>query len=259
MYCDGYTPPELYSRASSHWTRWVVVLMDCPSEGSTLQGLGVTGIVQTGETKAMTSIKEGDKAPRFNLKDKDGVAHALGSDTSDYTVLFFYPKDDTPGCTIEAKGFSAQLKAFQTHGVSVFGISGGSDRTKAKFCEKHQITVPLLSDEDFAVARSYGAFGDKKFMGRSFKGIFRKTFILDKAGTVVRIFDSVKPEGHAQEVLAALQELRGMKKSTIKKSVATKKVVAKKVATKRVASKKSATKKTAKKPSTVRGPRKRRS
>jgi peroxiredoxin Q/BCP len=206
--------------------------------------------------KFMATIKEGDKAPWFNLKDKDGVPHALDGGTSDYTVLFFYPKDDTPGCTIEAKGFSAQIKDFQTHGVRVFGISGGSDRTKAKFCEKHQITVPLLSDEDFAVARSYGAFGDKKFMGRSFKGIFRKTFILDKAGTVVRIFDSVKPEGHAREVLAALQELRGGNKARVKKVVAKKEAgVKKKVATKRTASKKSAAKRAAKRPGAVRGSR----
>jgi alkyl hydroperoxide reductase subunit AhpC len=137
----------------------------------------------------------------------------------------------------------------------VFGISGGTDASKAKFCKKHGLSVSLLSDQDFTVARSYGVYGDKKFMGRSFKGIFRKTFVIDKAGKVVRVFDSVKPEGHAQEVLATLDDLRGGKKEAVKQSAAkrssvkkvssakkgsSEKVTAKRVGVKKVASVKKA-------------------
>jgi peroxiredoxin Q/BCP len=196
----------------------------------------------------MASIKEGDKAPTFTLSDKDGTSHRVGGKGSEYTVLYFYPKDDTPGCTIEAKEFSAHLKAFQARNSRVFGISGGTDATKAKFCKKHGLSVPLLSDEEFTVAQSYGAYGDKKFMGRSFKGIFRKTFVIDGTGKVVRVFDSVKPEGHAEEVLAVLDELRGGRKSGVEKPSAAKRTTkkvgsARKTAPKRSATKKAATKK----------------
>jgi peroxiredoxin Q/BCP len=102
----------------------------------------------------------------------------------------------------------------------VIGISGGSDKTKASFCKKHSLKVSLLSDPDFKVAKTYGAFGPKKFMGRSYEGIFRKTFVIDRAGKIVHIFDSVKPEGHAQEVLALLSQL---KKSTSPRASAVKK------------------------------------
>jgi peroxiredoxin Q/BCP len=198
----------------------------------------------------MASIKEGDTAPTFTLTDKDGASHNIGGKRSEYTVLYFYPKDDTPGCTIEAKEFSAYLKAFQARNARVFGISGGTDASKAKFCTKHGLSVPLLSDESFAVAQSYGAYGDKKFMGRSFKGIFRKTFVIDGVGKVVRVFDSVKPEGHAEEVLVALDELRGGAKRSAEKSSGAKRSTKKagavtKVATKKPATKRGATKKSA--------------
>ncbi len=193
----------------------------------------------------MASIKEGDKAPTFTLTDKDGASHSIGGKQADYTVLYFYPKDDTPGCTIEAKEFSAHLKAFRARNARVFGVSGGTDASKAKFCKKHGLSVTLLSDETFAVAQSYGAYGDKKFMGRSFKGIFRKTFVIDGAGKVVRVFDSVKPEGHAEEVLAVLDDLRGGKKSSTEKSSVAKRSTKKAEAVTKAAPKKSATKKAA--------------
>jgi peroxiredoxin Q/BCP len=151
----------------------------------------------------MPHIKEGQKAPKFSLSDKDGVVHKVPV-AGEYTVIFFYPKDNTPGCTIEAKEFSAMLKKFTARGVTVFGISGGTDKTKASFCAKQKLAVTLLTDGDFTVAAKYGAFGEKKFMGRTYNGILRKTFIIDKRGVVVKIFDSVKPAGHAEEVLAGL-------------------------------------------------------
>lgn len=153
-------------------------------------------------------MKEGAKAPQFTLLDKDGNAVSLGMAKSDFTVLYFYPKDSTPGCTIEAQEFSRSLKDFKARKTAVIGISGGDQKSKEKFCEKYSLSVPLVSDEDFAVSKAYKVYGDKKFMGRTFKGIHRKTFIIDKRGVVARVFDTVKPEGHAREVLAALDELR---------------------------------------------------
>lgn len=155
----------------------------------------------------MPPLTVGKKAPTFTLTDKDGEAVSPDFKSVSYTVLFFYPKDNTPGCTIEAKEFSAALSKFSSQEVALFGISGGTDKTKASFCKKHSLKVPLLSDTDFKVAKAYDAFGPKKFMGRSYEGIFRKTFIIDSSGKIAHIFDSVKPEGHAREVLGVLEGL----------------------------------------------------
>lgn len=156
----------------------------------------------------MAQVREGAKAPKFALRDKDGRSHGVGKAQADFTVLYFYPKDDTPGCTIEAKEFSKNLRDFKNRNAAVIGISGGDEKSKAKFCKKYKLEVPLVSDTDFAVSRAYGVYGDKKFMGRVYKGIHRKTFIVDKSGVVARVFDSVKPEGHAEEVLEALDSLK---------------------------------------------------
>ncbi len=171
----------------------------------------------------MPAIREGQKAPDFKLEDKDGKVHQAVAAGVEFTVLYFYPKDSTPGCTIEAQEFTASLRDFSARKARVVGVSGGDDSSKAKFCAKYRLSVPLVSDTDFKVARAYGAFGEKQFMGRKFKGIFRKTFILDKRGLVVRVFDSVKPEGHADEVLAALDALaKGSSKKGAKTAVTSK-------------------------------------
>ena len=181
----------------------------------------------------MADLKIGQIAPRFSLKDKDGKAHSLGK--AEYTVLYFYPKDDTPGCTLEAKEFSHLIQQFKSRNVEVVGVSGGNEKTKASFCKKHSLKVPLVSDSNFKVAKSYGAYGLKKFMGRSFEGIFRKTFLVDKSGKIAHIFDSVKPEGHAEEVLAAIDQLS--KKGDAKKVTAKAAPKATKAAPKRAATK----------------------
>lgn len=182
----------------------------------------------------MPGLKVGQTAPRFSLKDKDGKAHSLDTSKAEYTVLYFYPKDDTPGCTLEAKEFSQFIEKFASRNVRVVGVSGGDEKTKAKFCAKYSLKVPLVSDSDFKVAKAYGAYGTKKFMGRTFQGIFRKTFLVDKAGKIARIFDTVKPEGHAEEVLTAIEELSkkgGAKKLTAKPAAKSKKTTAKKTVT----------------------------
>lgn len=155
----------------------------------------------------MPDVREGDKAPQFRLLDKDGVAHGIGVTKSDFVVLYFYPKDNTPGCTVEAQEFTLALKAFAQRGAKVIGISGGDGRSKDKFCSTHALKVDLVSDSDFAVCRAYGVYGDKKFMGRTYKGIHRRTFVVNKAGKVVKVFATVTPKGHAKEVLEALDQI----------------------------------------------------
>lgn len=199
----------------------------------------------------MAGLKIGQSAPRFSLKDKDGKAYSLAAQKAAYTVLYFYPKDDTPGCTLEAKEFSQTLPKFKSRNVQVVGVSGGNEKTKASFCKKYSLKIPLVSDTNFKVAKSFGAYGTKKFMGRTFQGIFRKTFLLDKTGKIVRIFDSVKPEGHAEEVLKVIDMLSQKtpaKKATAKiAKPAVKKSAAKKPVAQKKSSAKSAPKRLAKK------------
>lgn len=214
----------------------------------------------------MAALKIGQSAPRFSLKDKDGYTHTLDKPKAEYTVIYFYPKDDTPGCTLEAKEFSQYSEKFAARNVRVVGVSGGDDKTKAKFCNKYSLKVPLVSDTDCKVAKSYGAYGTKQFMGRTFQGIFRKTFLVDKAGKIAHIFDTVKPEGHAQEVLAAIEALSkngGAKATAAKATKATlKKTAAKKASGKTAIAKrgvkakpvrKAASAKTVRKSSATRG------
>jgi len=220
-------------------------------------------------------LQVGKKAPKFLLQDKDGKQHSLESFGKERVVLYFYPKDDTPGCTLEAQEFSRELPQFEKLGVAVVGISGGDNRSKANFCVKHSLkTLTLLSDSDFSVSESYGVYGEKSFMGRKYKGIGRSTFVVNlSTGLIEQAFDSVKPEGHAPQVLKMLQgsdvdsaglseaktiplvdkrssigSSTGIKKITVKKS-SVKKVVAKKTVPKKTVAKKVSTKKVAAKTS----------
>ncbi len=154
----------------------------------------------------MENVGVGDPAPEFSLQNQNGEACALKSVKDSYVVIFFYPKDDTSGCTLEAKGFTALAKKFKAAGACILGISGGDSKSKAKFCKKQDLEVTLLSDTDFAVAKSFAAYGPKKFMGKNYNGIFRMTFVLDKKKKIVKIYDKVKPETHAAEVLADLSK-----------------------------------------------------
>ena len=152
-------------------------------------------------------LKDGKKAPDFGLKDMHGDVFDLEGLTSNYVVVYFYPKDNTPGCTIEANEFSSVLDDFKKLGVSVVGISGGDEKSKKKFCEKNELRVTLLSDPDFKVCKNYKAYGEKKFMGRTYDGIFRITYVLDKDKKIVKVFDKVKAAGHAKEVLEFIKNL----------------------------------------------------
>jgi len=152
----------------------------------------------------MAKISLGKKVANFTITDKDGTAVSLQSFKGKRKVIYFYPKDDTPGCTIEAKEFSEALPKFKRKKTVVIGISGGTDKTKKKFCDKYKLSHVLLTDPDFLVAQSFDSYGKKKFMGREYMGIFRKTFVLDENDKLVAVFDDVTPKGHAEEVLKSL-------------------------------------------------------
>ena len=146
-------------------------------------------------------LKEGEQAPDFSLRDKDSNIHSLSEINSDYVLIYFYPKDSTPGCTIEAQEFSKDIEEFNELNTNIIGISGGDEKSKTKFCEKHNLKILLLSDSDFSVSNNYGVYGEKSFMGRKYMGISRWTFVLNKDHKIIKIYDKVKPAEHSQEVL----------------------------------------------------------
>ncbi len=154
-----------------------------------------------------TNLNVGDKAPDFSLKDKDGKVHALHDIKSDYVMVYFYPKDNTPGCTIESNKLNDSLDEFKKLGVTIIGISGGDEKSKTKFCERYGFKFTLLSDTEFRTSEKYGVYGEKSFMGRKYMGIFRETFVLDKGHKIIKIFEKVKPPVHAQELLDHIKSL----------------------------------------------------
>lgn len=156
----------------------------------------------------MSELQEGKKAPAFSLKDKNSDIVALKDIDSDFAVVYFYPRDNTPGCTIEAKEFTADLKKFKKLGTTVIGISGGDEKSKTTFCTKHKLEIPLLSDPEGTLGSKYGAYGEKNFMGKKSIGFIRKTFVLDQKRNIVKIYHNVKAEGHSQEVLEYIRSLR---------------------------------------------------
>jgi peroxiredoxin Q/BCP len=155
----------------------------------------------------MALVEVGKKAPAFTLKDQHGKTHRLSDYAGHPVILFFYPKDDTSGCTKEACEFRDHLPAFKTGKAAVFGVSILDEASKAKFATKYDITYPLLADADHEVAEKYGVWQKKSLYGRSFMGIVRTTYLIDGDGKVARRWDKVGVDGHAAEVLAATGEL----------------------------------------------------
>ena len=152
----------------------------------------------------MPLIDPGKKAPAFSLKDQQGKTHRLADYAGRPVILFFYPKDDTPGCTKEACAFRDNLPKFKTSKAAVLGVSILDEASKARFAEKHDLTYPLLADADHAVAEKYGVWQKKSLYGRSFMGIARTTYLVGGDGKVVKRWDNVKVDGHAEAVLAAV-------------------------------------------------------
>lgn len=155
----------------------------------------------------MPLIDPGTKAPAFTLKDQNGRSHRLSEYAGRPVVLFFYPKDDTPGCTKEACAFRDNLPKFQTDKAVVLGISILDEASKARFAKKHDLTFPLLADADHEVAEKYGVWQKRSLYGRTFMGIARTTYLVGPNGKVARRWDKVKVEGHAEEVLEAIGQL----------------------------------------------------
>ena len=149
-------------------------------------------------------IQNGIPAPDFELPDETGTLHKLSGFQGKPVVLYFYPKDDTPGCTTEACNFRDDYSAYQQAGVTILGVSPDSIKSHVKFKEKHGLPFPLLADEDHKVCELYDVWGLKKFMGREYMGVLRTTFLIDAEGQIVRVFEKVKPAEHSAEVLAAL-------------------------------------------------------
>jgi thioredoxin-dependent peroxiredoxin len=155
----------------------------------------------------MPLIEPGKKAPAFSLNDQHGKPRALADYAGRPVVLFFYPKDDTPGCTKEACGFQEHLPLHKKSKSMVLGISILDEASKARFAEKFGLSFPLLADADHAVAEKYGVWQKKSLYGRSFMGIVRTTYLVDREGKVARRWDKVKVDGHAEEVLEAADGL----------------------------------------------------
>lgn len=155
----------------------------------------------------MALIEPGTQAPAFSLEDQHGANHRLSDYQGRPVVLYFYPKDDTPGCTKEACSFEAALPDFSGVNAAVLGVSVLDTRSKAKFASKHGLTFPLLADVDHEVAEAYGAWQEKSMYGRTYMGVARLTYLIGADGTVVKRWDGVKVDGHAADVLAALRDL----------------------------------------------------
>ena len=155
----------------------------------------------------MPLIEEGKKAPAFALKDQEGKTHRLSDHAGQPVVVYFYPKDDTPGCTKEACAFRDNLPKFKSSKAAVLGISILDEKSKAKFARKFDVNFPLLADVDHEVAEKYGVWQKKALYGRSFMGIARTTYLIGGDGKVVRRWDNVKVDGHADDVLAAVNSL----------------------------------------------------
>jgi peroxiredoxin Q/BCP len=149
-------------------------------------------------------IEEGKPAPDFELPADNGETVKLSALRGKPVVLYFYPKDDTPGCTTQACGIRDAYGEFERAGAVVLGISPDSEKSHVKFKEKHGLPFTLLADTEHEVANAYGVWGEKKYMGRTYMGINRSTFVIDANGTVTRVLHNVKPATHADAVLAAL-------------------------------------------------------
>ena len=150
-------------------------------------------------------IQAGIIAPEFTLLDENGVPRTLADYRGNPLVLYFYPKDDTPGCTTEACNFRDDYSAYQQSGVTILGVSPDSPKSHTKFKTKYGLPFTLLADEDHKVADLYQVWGPKKFMGKSYEGILRTTFLIDSQGEIVKVFENVKPAEHSAEILAILK------------------------------------------------------
>jgi thioredoxin-dependent peroxiredoxin len=151
-------------------------------------------------------LKEGDKAPDFSSKDQNGNPVKLSDFKGKKVVLYFYPKDDTPGCTKEACSFRDADEVYRNKGIKVLGVSTDDEKSHQKFISKFQLPFDLLADTDKSIVESYGVWGEKSMYGKKYMGTNRKTFLIDENGKIAKVFDKVNVEEHADEVLEAFGE-----------------------------------------------------
>ncbi|BAY26716.1 alkyl hydroperoxide reductase/ thiol specific antioxidant/ Mal allergen [Calothrix sp. NIES-2100] len=149
----------------------------------------------------------GQPAPEFSIPDEHETPVSLGDFSGQWIILYFYPKDNTPGCTTEAKDFSELNQEFSALGAKIFGVSPDSSQSHCKFIAKHNLTITLLSDPEHDLAETYGIWQLKKFMGKEYMGVVRSTFLIDPDGNIAYTWTNVKVKDHAQQVLTKLQEL----------------------------------------------------
>ena len=153
-------------------------------------------------------MKINQKAPGFSLPNQDGEILSLQDFKGRWLVLYFYPKDNTPGCTIEAIDFTKLKKEFAKEGAEVIGVSPDSEKSHCNFIEKRDLKITLLSDAEKTILNDYDVWGKKKFMGKEYMGVIRSTFLINSKGVIKHIWSNVKVKDHAQEVLEKLKELR---------------------------------------------------
>jgi peroxiredoxin Q/BCP len=155
----------------------------------------------------MSLIDPGKKAPSFSLPDQTGTKHSLADYAGQPVIVYFYPKDDTPGCTKESCAFQDNLPKFKKSKAAVIGVSVLNSASKAKFADKYGLKFPLLADEDHSVMEKFGVWQEKSMYGKKYMGVARTTYLIGPDGKVARRWDGVKVDGHAEEVLAAVQSL----------------------------------------------------
>jgi len=152
-------------------------------------------------------LEVGNAAPDFTLEDQSGASHTLSAQRGKWVVVYFYPRDDTPGCTKEACSFRDAMPRLEEVGAVVYGVSADDRASHEKFARKFELNFPLLVDPDMSVLNAYGAYGEKSMYGRTYMGVHRMTYLVDPDGKVAKVWPKVKPEGHAEEVRAAIAEL----------------------------------------------------
>lgn len=171
------------------------------------ENMATTSKTKKSATSPPSPLREGEAAPDFTLPSDAGTDVSLADFAGSWLVLYFYPRDSTPGCTRQAQAFRDNLADFEKRGAKVVGISRDTIASHCKFRDAQELTFPLLSDRDAKVHEAYGAFGEKTMYGKKVLGALRTTVIVSPEGKVARVFPSVKVPGHAEAVLAALDEL----------------------------------------------------
>jgi peroxiredoxin Q/BCP len=178
------------------------------SKATKIGKIGKTGKpAKAAEEKDSKLLKVGAKAPAFSLKNTEGQTVKLSDFKGKKVVLYFYPKDSTPGCTVEACGFRDDYAPLKKRGVEVLGVSGDNQASHQKFTEKYSLPFTLLSDPTHEMMEKYGAWGEKSLYGRKFMGVLRITYIIDEEGKVAHVFGKVKTDTHSKDVIAAIDAM----------------------------------------------------